>query len=123
MLDLDERWPFSENLATKKHETAGKLYHFDVRADSAIPDAKLCIPVRHFAPKDLAIATGLTSYLKAKGRDRFAASYTRELKQICMHRSLANRCGLQIYTSCAERGAELVMTSCMSPEVYHSVRW
>ena len=123
VLGLGDGLPASEELHSKEHQTAGVLYNFDIKARSSMPEAKVYIPVRHYAPNDLVVAQGLTSYLKSKGRDRFTDNYLRALEGMCTHRSLADGCGLQTYISCAVKNAQLVLTSYMSPEIYHTAKW
>lgn len=123
VLGLDDNHPTSEGLRPKEHQTAGVLYNFDIRAGNPMPEAKVYIPVRHYAPDDLVVAQGLTSYLNAKGRSAFTENYMQALEGICTHRSLAHGCGLQTYVSCAVHNEQLVLTSYISPEIYHSGRW
>ena len=123
VLGLDDDLSTSEDLRPAKHYTAGVLYNFDIRAGSAMPEPKVYIPVKHYAPNDLVVAQGLTSYLKGKGKDRFTDNYMRALKGMCTHRSLADGCGLQTYISCAVQNTQFVLTSYMSPEIYHSAKW
>lgn len=123
VLGLDDDFSACEELCSKKHQTAGVLYNFDIKAGIIMPEAKVYIPVRHYAPNDLVVARGLTSYLKSKGRGGFTDNYMRALERICTHRSLADGCGLQTYISCAVQNDQLVLTSYMSPEIYHSARW
>lgn len=122
-LGLGEDFAPGANLQAKSHETAGVLYNFDIKAGNLLPKPKVYIPVRHYARNDLAAAEGLASYLKSKGQDRFVESYMRALEGMCTHRFLGSQCGLQTYISCAVQNAQLVLTSYLSPEIYHVARW
>ena len=122
-LCLDENFPTDSDLCSRNHQTAGVLYNFDIRAGNDWPQPKVYIPVRHYAPNDLAAAKGLASYLASKGLDRFVDGYMRTLEGVCSHRPLESQCGLQTYISCAVQKEQLVLTSYLSPEVYHDARW
>ncbi|KAF7502868.1 hypothetical protein GJ744_004963 [Endocarpon pusillum] len=122
-LGLDEDFASDENLHPKRHQTAGILYNFDIKAGNILPEPKVYIPVKHYAPNDLAVAKGLASYLSLMGRDRFMDGYMRALEGMCNHRSLDSQCGLQTYISCSVKKEQLVLTSYFSPEVYHDARW
>ena len=123
VLGLGDDFSTSEELPPRQHQTAGVLYNFDIKVGSAMPEAKIYIPVKHYAPNDLVIARGLTSYLKSTGKDRFTDKYMQALEGLCTHRSLADGCGLHTYISCAIQNAQLVLTSYMSPEIYHVAKW
>lgn len=123
VLDIDEELATSEELHSRHHQTEGVLYNFDIKAGSTMPEAKVYIPVRHYAPNDKVVAHGLASYLKMKKEGRFVNDYLKALEGMCTHRPLANSCGLQTYISCAVKSGQLALTSYMSPEIYHGARW
>lgn len=124
VLGLDESFSRTEELPRTEHLTAGVLYNFDIKQGNAKPDTKIYIPVRHYGKNDLAIAEGLGTYLRKKGRDRFVGNYMRALEGICAHRPLEGDCGLHTYISCAiAKDGSLSLTSYFSAEIYHVSRW
>lgn len=121
-LGLAEDFSPSAHLQPKIHETAGVLYNFDIKAKSISPEPKVYIPVKHYAPNDLAAAKGLAAYLKSKGQGGWVESYMRALEGMCAHRSLGSQGGMQTYISCAVRSGQLILTSYLNPEIYHFAR-
>lgn len=122
-LDLDEHFASSSSLPPSTHQTAGILYYFDVKAGAPLPEPKLYIPAKHYAPNDETALTGLTSYLSMKSQDTFAERYRRALQGIGCYRDLKSAKGMQTYISCAVQKERLHVTSYISPEIYHRARW
>lgn len=123
VLGLDENFSSSSDLSSNTSQTAGILYNFDIKAGSPVPEPKVYIPVKHYSPNDRVAVTGLTSYLNMKGQGDFAGGYKRALEGISSHRGLDSESGLQPYVACAVKNEQLVLTSYISPEIYHRARW
>ena len=123
VLGLEQSYPASRGLTSKLHETAGVLYNFDIKAGNSEPETKVYIPVRHYGRDDLAIAQGLLTYLKSRGRDQYAGGYVRALEGLCSHRPLGDECGLHTYISVSFKKGKLALTSYLAPEIYHRARW
>ena len=119
-LVVSQRKEFStaEELRQKDHRTAGILYYFDIKSGTALPGVKVYIPVRHYGQNDLAIAKGLSEYLKSREQDSIAGKYIEALKEMSPSSSLRSRCGIQTYLGCSIVGDQLKLTSYVTPEVY-----
>lgn len=132
VLGLDEDFPSSQELHQKDHRTSGVLYYFNTKPTDVVPgmrdpdvtpDPKVYIPVRHYAQNDRQVAQGLATFLERRGRDDYVQNYMNVLDGICTHRSLDSSCGMHTYISCGFKKGSLVITSYLSPEVYHQARW
>ena len=123
VLSLDKEFSSSDDLPRSRHETAGTFFNFDIRPGNAIPEAKLYIPAKHYGRDDLAVAEGLGTYLKGKGKGHYVDNYMRALKEICKHRPLDSDHSLQTYIGCGIEREELSITSYIAPEIYHPAIW
>ena len=72
----------AHGLQQKDHRTAGIVYYFDIRLGQVLPGIKVYLPVQHYGHNDLAIAEGLSVYLKGRGQGPFAHRYIEALKSI-----------------------------------------
>lgn len=122
-LGLEKDFSSASELRENTCQTAGILYNFNVKVGSQQPEPKVYIPVKHYSPNDRSALRGLTTYLNTNGYGRFTEGYKRALESICRHRSLDSESGLQTYLACAVKEGRLVLTSYISPEVYHKARW
>ncbi|MCJ1458498.1 hypothetical protein MMC28_008871 [Mycoblastus sanguinarius] len=120
---LEDGFSPDEDLASKKHETAGVLYNFDIRPGVLSPEPKVYLPVKHYGRSDQHIAEGIVQFLRQHGRPQFVANYLRLLEDLCVHRALDSGCGLQTYISCAVKEGQLSLASYIGPEIYHPARW
>lgn len=118
VLSQGQEFSTAEHLQQKDHRTAGILYYFDIKQGKAFPGVKVYIPVRHYGQNDLAIAEGLSVYLKSRGQGPLACKYIEALKSISPASALRSRCGIQTYLGCSVVGGELKLTSYVAPEVY-----
>ena len=123
VFELDDNFRPDEELASKKHETAGVLYNFDIRPGISSPEPKIYLPVRHYGRSDRHIAQGIAEFLRRHGQHHFVGNYLKMLDDLCVHRTLDSGCGLQTYISCAIKEGRLSLTSYIGPEVYHPARW
>lgn len=122
-LGVDEAYPEERELPGNDHYTAGVLYNFDIQATKAVPQAKLYVPVKHYARNDLEAAHGLGTFLQARGRARYFPQYMRALERTCTHRSLADGKGFQTYIGTGfARDGSLALCSYLNGEVYHPRR-
>ena len=110
----------AEDLRQNNHRTAGVLYYFDIKPETALPGVKIYIPVRHYGQNDLAIADGLAVYLKSQGQGHFARNYMEALEGMAPPSSLRSRCRIQTYIGCSVVGGQLKLTSYLAPEVYQT---
>ena len=123
-LGLDEHFDENIELPSESHETAGVLYYFDIKAGNEMPKPKLYVPVRHYAPNDLAVARGLGEYLHSRNVDRYFPNYMRALEVSCDHRQLSKGSGFQTYIGVGiEKDGSLALCSYLNGEVYHPRRW
>ena len=120
---LEDDFALDENLASKRHETAGVLYNFDIRPGISSPEPKIYLPVRHYGRSDLHIAQGIAEFLRQRGQQQFVTNYLTMLESISVHRALDSDCGLQTYISCAIKEGQLLLASYIAPEIYHPARW
>lgn len=123
-LRFEDQFSLDDELPSTTHETSGILYNFDVKPGNEIPEPKVYIPVKHYGLNDMAVAEGVATFLKKRGRDSFNDNYQRMLKAVCSHRSLDSQCGLQTYIACTlKQDGTLSLTCYFGPEVYHPARW
>ncbi|MCJ1237846.1 hypothetical protein MMC14_005833 [Varicellaria rhodocarpa] len=133
LVDLRELWGLVTNLPEDFHDdhelpqihhpTAGILYHFDVQPGNCFPEPKVYLPVKHYGHDDLHTANALSLFFQRRGADWLAKPFVRALESIASaYRSLEGSRGLQTYIGCAVRKGELVITSYLSPEIYHQGR-
>lgn len=120
---LEDGFSPDRDLASKKHETAGVLYNFDIRPGVSSPEPKIYLPVRHYGRSDQHIAQGIAQFLRRHGRQQFVTNYMKMLEDLCVHRTLDSGCGLQTYISCAVKDGQLSLASYIGPEIYHPARW
>lgn len=118
-LGLDEDFPSDQELSRESHETAGVLFYFDVAPKSKLPDVKLYIPVRHYAPNDAVAASGLVKFLKSQGQGAFTSRYLDMLDSLATRDGMSKGKGVQTYITCAYKKGELVITSYLNPQFYH----
>ena len=123
VLDLGEQFCSQKELPEVQHHTAGILFHFDVQQGNEAPEPKVYIPVKHYGRDDLHTVQALSMFLERRGSARFAKRFIHTLEQISSYRSLESGRGLQTYISCAIKGGELMLTSYLSPEIYHKGRF
>ncbi|CAH0046829.1 unnamed protein product [Clonostachys solani] len=120
-LGLPDDFPVNKELPFNSHETAGVLFYFDVAPDKrALPDVKVYIPVRHYAPSDEVSANGLVQYLNSQGRGAYTQQYLETLETLAIGESMSESNGVQTYISCAyNNSGKLVITSYITPQFYH----
>ncbi|MCJ1250607.1 hypothetical protein MMC30_007835 [Trapelia coarctata] len=118
VLSQEQEFSTAADLRQKDHRTAGILYYFDIKQGRALPGVKVYIPVRHYGQNDLAIAKGLSIYLKSRGQGSLACKYLEALESISPSSSLRSRLGIQTYLGCSIVGGQLKLTSYLAPEVY-----
>ncbi|KZL81652.1 hypothetical protein CI238_07808 [Colletotrichum incanum] len=118
-LGLPDDSPVDEELPCNSHETAGVLFYFDVASNAALPDVKVYIPVRHYAPSDEVTANGLVQYLKSQGRSAYVQQYLETLEVLATRGGTNDSNGVQTYISCAYKKGKLVITSYLTPQCYH----
>ncbi|KAL0936942.1 dimethylallyl tryptophan synthase [Colletotrichum truncatum] len=118
-LGLPDDYPTDKELPSNSHETAGVLFYFDVGFKATLPDVKVYIPVRHYAPTDEVAANGLAQYLESQGRGAYVQQYLEILDTIATKDGTSNSSGVQTYISCAYKKGKLVITSYLSPQCYH----
>ncbi|KAI1739624.1 dimethylallyl tryptophan synthase GliD1 [Xylaria scruposa] len=101
----------------------GSTCYFDIATGAKAPEVKYYVHVRGYARDDLSIAHGVTSWMQSKGRGAFCQRYISLLDQICQHRSLEKRTGIQTYLSCMlKQSGETDIASYLSPEAFHPDR-
>ncbi len=120
ILNLPDDFPTDRELPYNPHETAGLLFYFDVAPRSQLPDVKVYIPVRHYAPSDDVAARGLVQYLKSQNQGAYAQRYLETLRALAKKDDMSTSNGLQTYISCAYKKSALVVTSYLNPQCYHS---
>ncbi|KAK2038976.1 aromatic prenyltransferase [Colletotrichum somersetense] len=123
VLGLSDDAPADKELSSNSHETAGVLFYFDVASMAVLPDVKVYIPVRHYAPSDKVAAQGLVHYLKSQGRSAYVQQYLEALDTLATRESGGDSRGVQTYISCAYKKDKLVITSYLSPQCYHPSRF
>ena len=123
ILSLDQDFSNSAELPKSDHATAGILYCFYAQEADESPTPKLYVPAKHYGRNDQAIANGLAQYFGDRGKDRYVDNYKKLLRQISRHRPLESQRGIHTYISCRFTDSGLSVTSYLSPEIYHQVRW
>jgi 4-O-dimethylallyl-L-tyrosine synthase len=118
-LGLPDDFDADEQLAREAHQTAGVLFYFDVAPKSKLPDVKLYIPVRHYAPSDAVAANGLVQFLQAQGQGAFTSRYLEVLDSLATPDGMSKDKGVQTYITCAYKKGQLVITSYLNPQFYH----
>ena len=106
-----------------QHETLGILYNFDIQSNKCDPSSKLYIPVKHYGLSDRAIAEGLLTFLRQRGRSERAGNFLKAIESLSQYRLLEDGRGMQTYISCAVQNGRLDLTSYISPEIHHPGRW
>ena len=105
---LEDDFALDENLASKRHETAGVWYNFDIRPGISSREPKIYLSVRHYGRSDLHIAQRIAELLQQRGQQQFVTNYLTMLESISVHRALDSDCGLQTYISCTIKGGATI---------------
>lgn len=116
---------FSEDqdLQSRRHETAGVLYYFDLELQGERIKPKLYIPLKHYASSDAAAAQGLGAYLESRGQGEWFSNYIGALRKSCAHRSLDADRGAQTYLGVSiQKDGSLALCSYINGEAYHPIR-
>jgi DMATS type aromatic prenyltransferase len=122
-LGLAPNFPEADYLPTKRHQTSGVLYNFDIELHGSSIKPKLYIPVKHYANDDASAAEGLGLYLQSRGQDAYFPKYMRALQNTCKHRRLGERSGYQTYIGTGfQKDGSLALCSYVNGEVYHPKR-
>ena len=123
VLSLESTYPDSQEVDCVEHKTSGVLYNFDVKANNALPETKIYIPVKHYGKTDRAISQGLATFLERRGKDQHVTAYLKAIERLSSYRQLDDGCGMQTYVSCSVKQGNLALTSYISPEIHHLGRW
>ncbi|KAF1960790.1 aromatic prenyltransferase, partial [Byssothecium circinans] len=108
----------TDELPLNTHNTAGMIYHFDLRLNSSAPKVKVYIPVKHYGKNDLEVARGLSGWLERNGMGLREGNYLDAVERMCVHRRLEAGRGFQTYVSVAFEGEDVGVTVYLQPEVY-----
>ncbi|KAI1493819.1 dimethylallyl tryptophan synthase GliD1 [Biscogniauxia mediterranea] len=102
---------------------SGYRYYFDVAPGAALPEVKVFIPARYYAADDLALARGITAWMRARGRGAYCDRYVGMLGRLAGHRRLDEGTGIQTYVACLfTKGGELDITTYLGAEAFHPAR-
>ena len=82
LLSLPPDFPTSSELPSSHHETGGVLYSFDVKPGNALPEAKIYVPVKHYAENDWKAFHGLKSFLDEEGKSQWVEGFEKVLQSV-----------------------------------------
>ena len=130
LLSLSPDFPTSSELPNTYHETGGILYSFDVKPDNALPEAKIYVPVKHYAENDWKAFNGLKSFLEGEGKSQWAEGFEMVLQSVCSRRrprdvttpeqgsmgTMEGR-GMQTYVGVGFENEDLTLTSYIAPGI------
>ncbi|KAJ6131993.1 aromatic prenyltransferase [Penicillium samsonianum] len=81
-LSIPEDHDENQDLPPCPHLTAGVIYNYELRENSAKPEAKIYIPVRFYGSGDGKVIEGLVDFFKSEGWDELASSYQRDFVSV-----------------------------------------
>ncbi|KAL5332454.1 aromatic prenyltransferase [Aspergillus crustosus] len=81
------------------HRTGGVIFNYELTPGSAVPEPKLYIPVRHYAPNDRAISEGIAAFFRWQEWNRHSESYLEAIQDIFSDHPLDTTTGTQTYIS------------------------
>ena len=133
LLSLPTDFPTSSELPNSSHETGGILYSFDVKPGNALPEAKIYVPVKHYAENDWEAFQGLQSFLEEEGKSQWAEGFERVLNSVGSRRrpreiDTSERIamgsmdwkkgkGMQTYVGVGFEKEDLTLTSYLAPGI------
>jgi len=97
------------------HRTSGYLYYYEFHPHSKSIKAKIYIPVRHYAPSDGFVATGMGQYLKSRGFGLDGVEYSEALQRSLPQASLED-IGAHTYITYSYSGGKVTLSSYINPQ-------
>ena len=82
LLGLPPDFPTINELPNTSHQTGGILYSFDVKSGNSLPEAKIYVPVKHYAESDWDAFQGLKSFLEEERKSQWADGFERVLQSV-----------------------------------------
>ena len=82
LLSLPPDFPTINELSNPGHQTGGILYSFDVKPGNALPEAKIYVPVKHYAKNDWKAFQGLKSFLEEESKSQWVEGFERVLQSV-----------------------------------------
>ena len=106
-------------LRRSDHETGGVLYSFDIKPANRLPEAKVYIPVKHYAQSDGAASDGLDKFIREQSREQWVERFTRVLEEIGGD-GWRERRGMLTYVGVGFEREQLSLTSYLAPRFHSS---
>lgn len=119
LLSTSPELPSHVNLPESDHETGGVLYSFDIKPANQLPEAKLYIPVKHYAQNDGTAAEGFDTFMREQGRHQWIEGFGKVLEQIGGE-GWRERRGMLTYVGVGLEREELSLTSYLAPRFQSS---
>ncbi|KAG7001491.1 4-O-dimethylallyl-L-tyrosine synthase [Physcia stellaris] len=134
LLSLPSDFPTSSDLPSTNHETGGILYSFDVKPGNVLPEAKIYVPVKHYAENDSKAFYGLKSFLEEEGKSQWIDAFQEVLQSVSSRRRRTGvdgregnaigsmewekQRGMQTYVGVGFEGDDLALTSYIAPQLF-----
>lgn len=134
LLSLPPDFSTSKELQNTSHPTGGILYSFDVKPGNAIPEAKIYVPVKHYAENDWNAFHGLTRFLEEEGKSQWIEGFERVLQNVGSRRwpkatdaseeltigsiEWKKGRGMQTYVGVGFEKEDLTLTSYIAPRIF-----
>ena len=138
LLSLSPDFPTSQELPNTSHQTGGILYSFDVKPGNAMPEAKIYVPVKHYAENDSKAFHGLKMFLEEDGKSQWVEGFERALQTVGSRRRLKDidasekptmgslewkkGRGMQTYVGIGFEKEDLTLTSYIAPGIFGEVQ-
>ena len=133
LLSLPPDFPTINELLNPSHQTGGILYSFDVKPGNALPEAKIYVPVKHYAKNDWKAFQGLKSFLEEQSKSQWVEGFERVLQSVGSRRrpratagseetamgsmEWKTERGMQTYVGVGFEKEDLALTSYIAPGI------
>ena len=135
LLGLPQDFSADSELDVVGHETGGVLFSYDVKPGNKHAEAKVYVPLKHYAENDGKAWSGLKTYLDQEGKGQYVEGFERGLRSVSLRQGREEgNCdrdgqgdwregrGMHTYVGVGFEGENLGLTSYLAPGIYGGLK-